>query len=112
MNIRSLVLIAGMAGLAGCAQLKTGSAEQAWQRYQCDSGMVAEVRYPDADSAEVKYDGRRYRMQTAVSASGARYVGKNLEWWSKGSGPGSMGLLLQHNADGSSGDVQDVCTAE
>ncbi|WP_132998612.1 MliC family protein [Luteimonas arsenica] len=65
--------------------------------------------YPSTDSATVQYKGSSYSMQIAVSASGARYVGNDLEWWTKGSGAGSDGTLFRHNADGTSGDLIEQC---
>ncbi|MGV8923351.1 MAG: MliC family protein, partial [Thermomonas sp.] len=45
------------------------------------------------------------------SGSGARYVGSDLEWWTKGSGSGSEGTLLRHQADGTSGEIVESCKA-
>ena len=69
--------------------------------YRCESGEAITATYPSTDSATV---------QIAVSGSGARYVGGELEWWTKGSGTGSVGTLFRHNADGTSGDSVEVCT--
>lgn len=49
--------------------------------YACESGKTIAVTYPDAQTARVSYDGRDYVMTSAVSASGARYAGQGLEWW-------------------------------
>lgn len=78
--------------------------------YKCESDAKITVTYPDADSAIVNYQGNSYSMQIAVSASGARYVGGGLEWWSKETVLGSEGLLLQHLPDGTSGDRIEACT--
>jgi len=48
-------------------------------------------------------------MQIAMSASGARYVGGELEWWTKGSGSGSEATLFSHLPDGTSGESVEVC---
>ncbi len=79
--------------------------------YRCESGETIAATYPTADSASVRYKGSTYTMQVAVSASGARYVGGELEWWTKGSGRGSEGTLFRHLADGTSGDIIESCTA-
>ncbi len=79
--------------------------------YVCESGATIIASYPDTDSATVDYQDTTYRMQIAVSASGARYVGGGLEWWTKGSGPGSQGTLYRHSADGTSGKALESCAA-
>lgn len=66
--------------------------------------------YPYTDAATIKYKGRNYDMRIAVSASGARYVGGALEWWTKGSGAGSEGTLFRHLRDGTSGQSIEHCT--
>lgn len=77
--------------------------------YRCESGEAITATYSAPDSATVQYKGSTYSMQIAVSGSGARYVGGELEWWTKGSGIGSKGTILRHNADGTSGDSVEVC---
>ena len=79
--------------------------------YACESGETIAASYPSADSATVKYKGSDYEMKVAVSGSGARYVGGEMEWWAKGSGAESEGTLFGHNADGSTGDVMETCKA-
>lgn len=49
--------------------------------YACESGQSVAVAYPDAATAQLSYRGREYVLRTAVSASGARFVGSGLEWW-------------------------------
>ena len=79
--------------------------------YRCESGQSIVAAYPSADTATIKYKGSSYDMKIAVSASGARYVGGGLEWWTKGSGAGSEGTLFRHLADGSSGSIIETCQA-
>ncbi len=78
--------------------------------YRCESGQTIAATYPSTDSATVQYKGSNHNMQIAVSASGSRYVGGELEWWTKGSGPGSEGTLFRHMADGTSGESIELCT--
>lgn len=78
--------------------------------YRCESGEAIAANYTSTDSATIQYKGSTYRMQIAVSGSGARYVGGGLEWWTKGSGAGSEGTLFRHNVDGTSGDSVEICT--
>lgn len=78
--------------------------------YHCESGERIVANYPSTESATVQYKGRTYNMFIAVSGSGARYVSGDLEWWTKGNGPGSEGRLLHHNVDGTPGVVIEHCT--
>jgi membrane-bound inhibitor of C-type lysozyme len=77
--------------------------------YRCESGETITTIYHSSDSAAVRYKGSNYSMKIAVSASGARYVGGDLEWWVKGSGAGSEGTLFHHQGDGSSGKRIESC---
>ena len=74
--------------------------------YQCESGETITAIYPNTDSATIEYKGTSYDMQIDVSGSGARYVGGEFEWWTKG----SEGTLLHHLADGTSGENIELCT--
>ena len=78
--------------------------------YRCESGETIATTYSSTNSATVQYKGRIYDMQIAVSGSGSRYVGGELEWWTKGSGPQSEGTLFRHMADGTSGESIERCT--
>ncbi|CAB0149481.1 hypothetical protein PSI9734_00045 [Pseudidiomarina piscicola] len=86
----------------GCAPTPTYT-------YQCESSAVIEASYPDAETARVRYQDRTYELTIAVSASGARYVGEQLEWWTKGSGAGAEARLFQHHANGTTGDTVESC---
>ncbi len=77
--------------------------------YQCESGRTVTASYPTTESAVVDYEGRTIQMNVAVSGSGARYVGDDMEWWTSGSGAGSEGTLFRHNTDGTSGDLVETC---
>ena len=80
--------------------------------YRCESGETVVATYPDTDSATIRYKAATYDLRIAVSASGARYVGGELEWWTKGSGAGSEGTLFGHEADGTTGERLEYCTAQ
>lgn len=77
--------------------------------YLCKSGAKIGVSYPSSDLATLIYQGQAHLMQIAVSGSGARYLGDNLEWWTKGAGLGSQGTLLERFADGTSGEISERC---
>lgn len=49
--------------------------------YACESGESVAVAYADSASAQLTYKGQAYALRPASSASGARYVGSELEWW-------------------------------
>ena len=77
--------------------------------YRCESGETIAAIFSSTDSATVQYKGSKYNMHIAISASGSRYVGGGLEWWTKGSGPGSEGTLFRHMANGTSGESIERC---
>ena len=49
--------------------------------YACESGQSVVVSYPDTATARLSYRGQEYVLRTALSASGARFVGSGVEWW-------------------------------
>lgn len=77
--------------------------------YECRDGSRISARYPDTDTAVVRYDDDTLPMQIALSASGARYVGAGYEWWTKGSGPDATATLYRHNGSTGTGDVITTC---
>lgn len=86
------------------------AAESSAHNYRCQSGRTIAAAYPSTDSATIEYMGSRYDMHIAISASGSRYIGGGLEWWTKGSGVGSQGSLFRHMSDGTSGPIIELCT--
>ncbi|MFN3584669.1 MliC family protein [Phenylobacterium sp.] len=52
--------------------------------YACEDGKPVQARYVGQDSATLVFDGKTYSLRRAISASGARYTGDGLQWWSKG----------------------------
>lgn len=103
--------------LAGCAQplfsddAPTSSAGSTGTplTYRCESGATIQVHYPSNSTATVTYAEQTLAMTIAVSASGARYVGEQLEWWTKGAGVGSKGTLFRHEPDGTTGEAVERC---
>ena len=49
--------------------------------YACESGQSITVAYPDTSTAQLSYKGQTYALRTTPSASGARYVGSGIDWW-------------------------------
>lgn len=109
--------IALLLSLSACTEPATdkGHAAQSGNpvlsfRYRCESGKQIRVSYPTSSSAIVNYESRRIPMTIAGSASGARYIGEDFEWWSKGSGEGAPGTLFYHREDSAIGRVAEQCT--
>lgn len=61
--------------------------------YACADGQALKARYPDDKTAVVEYGGQTRTLTVAVSASGARYVGEGLQWWTKGMTEGRVAPL-------------------
>ncbi|MBD3834187.1 DUF4232 domain-containing protein [Brevundimonas bullata] len=79
--------------------------------YACESGKVVTVTYPDTETARVSYDGRDYVLASAVSASGARYAGQGLEWWTAsrdGQESGTLSRLAPNETTG--GTIIERCS--
>ncbi|MFV0436662.1 MAG: MliC family protein [Desulfopila sp.] len=112
MNISLLNSAVLMMFLAGCAVIDTADEDTfkpSTAIYLCTGGETVSARYLSADTASVAYRGKSYDMRIAISASGARYVGSELEWWTKGIGAGAEGTLYQHNADNTTGATVAAC---
>jgi membrane-bound inhibitor of C-type lysozyme len=77
--------------------------------YRCESGHDVDAIYPSDTTIIIRYAGKSYEMAISISASGARYVGGGLEWWTKGTGPGSTGTLFRHESDGTTGEIIQRC---
>jgi membrane-bound inhibitor of C-type lysozyme len=52
--------------------------------YACADGQAITAGYPDRETAVVTYKDHAYTLRLARSASGARYIGYGLQWWTKG----------------------------
>lgn len=75
--------------------------------YTCESGQTIQASYPTDSTAVVTYEGQTIPMTIDVSGSGARYVGGDFEWWTKGT---DEGTLFRHNSDGTSGELVETCS--
>jgi len=84
---------------AGCAVQQTGSTDRIRATYACADGRMIEAVYAPPDRAQLLLNERTLDMTITRSASGARYVGSGLVWWTKGSGEGSIGTLFSYAAD-------------
>lgn len=76
--------------------------------YECDDGQNLVVHYPDVDHARFHYQGHKRVLHIAMSADGARYVGRHYEWWTRGSGSAEHATLY-HRTGGGTGSVITHC---
>jgi len=77
--------------------------------YTCDDGRTVQAVYPDTETAVLMFDGQTHRLHTAISADGARYVGKHWQWWTKGMHEGRLAPLKPGETIASASGVS--CTA-
>jgi len=64
--------------------------------WTCESGATVAVAYPETGAAQITYKGRVHALRSAQSASGARYIGSGIEWWTvvrDGVEQGTLGRL-------------------
>lgn len=117
-RIRRCVIPFLVIALTGCIHLSADGTSAAHGiaaggksiSYLCESGHGIDAVYRSGTTAIVRYAGTVHEMTIAISASGARYVGGGLEWWTKGMGPGSTGTLFRHENDATTGDIIERCT--
>lgn len=61
--------------------------------YACAEGDTVVATYATRDEAVVVFRGDTARLRIAIAASGARYTGDGLEWWSRGLDEGRLSRL-------------------
>lgn len=115
-TFQTIALTAGLGLLvAGCSQEKPAeptspieapaTQDAAAVGYACESGKTVVVAYPDAQTARVSYEGKDYALTSVVSASGARYAGQGLEWWTASRGETESGTLSRMGQGDQAGGV-------
>jgi len=115
-TFQTIALTAGLGLLvAGCSQEKPAEPtspieapavqDAAAVGYACESGKTVVVAYPDAQTARVSYEGKDYVLTSVVSASGARYAGQGLEWWTASRGETESGTLSRMGQGDQAGGV-------
>lgn len=77
--------------------------------YRCSDGSVVEAWYPTTNTAKIRYQGRSLELTSAISASGARYIGSGWQWWTKGLTEGLLAPLADGESIASAPGV--TCTA-
>ena len=79
--------------LAACSRPPTQSAApkpepktvaMAWVHYVCEDGRTLSALYADQETAQLRLGEATHTLRRARSASGARYTGDALQWWTKG----------------------------
>lgn len=90
MRLRHIVFVgSGLAMLASCGPDAAAPADPVGPppaapvpvSYTCQSGQNIAVEYPAAAAARLIYKGETHVLQSLPAASGARYAGTALEWW-------------------------------
>ncbi|HAL08201.1 MAG TPA: hypothetical protein DCP26_12800 [Brevundimonas sp.] len=115
-TFQTIALTAGLGLLvAGCSQERPAEPtspieapavqDAASVGYACESGKTVVVAYPDAQTARVSYEGKDYVLTSVVSASGARYAGQGLEWWTASRGETESGTLSRMGQGDQAGGV-------
>lgn len=115
-TFQTIALTAGLGLLvAGCSQEKPAEPaspieapavqDAAAVGYACESGKTVVVAYPDAQTARVSYEGKDYALTSVISASGARYAGQGLEWWTASRGETESGTLSRMGQGDQAGGV-------
>lgn len=116
---RPLVLIAGLAVLSACspdapeptAPAPASPAPLTPVSYVCESGVNVAVEYPSATTARLTYKGEAHVLQAMPAASGARYIGTGLEWWTAVRNGEDQGVLRRVAANAESeGAVLERCS--
>ncbi|WP_395673560.1 MliC family protein [Phenylobacterium sp.] len=79
-------------GLALCACASTPPLDRPAAVLHCENGETVEAGYA-GNIAVVRYKNRRHEMRVAMSASGARYIGDGMQWWTKGFDQGTIAPL-------------------
>jgi membrane-bound inhibitor of C-type lysozyme len=78
--------------------------------YRCADQQQFVASYPDPSTAVLTYRGHVRTLRAAPSADGVRYIGAGWQWWTKGTGQGTMARLKPGEKIASAAGV--VCTAQ
>jgi membrane-bound inhibitor of C-type lysozyme len=108
MTLKLLPCLAALAALAACGRPQQATqappaaaappAASAEARpgpavtYRCGNGRTLEAVYA-GDKATIRWGDKQHEMKIARSASGARYVGDGLQWWTKGMREGTLSQM-------------------
>jgi membrane-bound inhibitor of C-type lysozyme len=90
MMMKSSQFLIPLLALAACAPpdarppSEQKTVAMAGVRYVCEDGRALNALYPDREMAQLKLGDATHLLRITRSASGARYVGDALQWWTKG----------------------------
>lgn len=80
-------------------------------RYACDHGQALTVHYINAKNEQsfalLNVQGRSMLLVNVIAASGAKYVGRQYSWWTKG----PEGDLRDDTADSNTAPILSNCKA-
>ncbi len=76
-----IVLLCGIT-LCACASMSTPTTKTTILK--CSNSQFLQVTYPDENTAILEWDNGTFTLNSAISASGARYTGEGWQWWTKG----------------------------
>ena len=99
LHILTTVGAAALVALSACNRAPEKAAEVSppadttFITYVCEDGRTVRATYPDPDTAIVDVGGVKRTLKIAISASGARYIGEGVQWWSKGMDQGQLSPL-------------------
>lgn len=114
-RLTAFVAIAALTGMSACSQ---GEPEQPTAPvepqpapassapsvgYACESGATLQVQYADSDAGQLTYKTQTYALRSVQAASGARYVGAGVEWWTATRDGQESGTLSRLGPDGTTG---------
>jgi membrane-bound inhibitor of C-type lysozyme len=95
--LSSAALLASACATPAPPPLATAPAGARVAVYLCDDGRIVRAAYKD-QRAWLEIGGRSHALETALSGSGARYVGDGLQWWTKGPEHGRLSRLAAGEA--------------
>jgi membrane-bound inhibitor of C-type lysozyme len=119
------VAIAALTGVAACQQsepeqppvpvqapaVDPATAPPPAVGYACESGATIQARYPDTATAELVYRGQTLALRSVEAASGARYIGSGVEWWTANRDGEESATLSRLGTDNQTGAaVMERCT--
>lgn len=95
MKITAMTVITFAVLLSGCEQKANdfvlpggGKAEITQTNYRCENGESVSVKYINNDQNSIAIldmkDNKNKILTNVIAASGAKYAGGALEWWTKG----------------------------
>ncbi len=79
---KSAVILAALL-ITACAPPAPAPLPQSFA-YVCQDGRALQAVYPDAATARLTENGVTHILRAGRAASGVRYVGAGLQWWTKG----------------------------